>query len=70
MMSIAIRIRSGHWLRRAGPFEVSEEAIGGVGRQIEALKDMVSAQRARTGELEVLLSAWANGVEDPTEGHS
>jgi hypothetical protein len=57
LSSIAVRIRRGHWLRRAGPFEVSDPTPGEVGREIEALERTVGEQRARIAELEGRLSA-------------
>ncbi len=60
--SIAVRIRHGHWLKRAGPFEVSETTAGQVGREMKMLKRTIDEQRMRTSELETLLQALAEGV--------
>lgn len=38
-VSIGIRIKSGHWLRRAGPFEISERAVDEVEGQFEFWRD-------------------------------
>jgi hypothetical protein len=60
--SIAVRVRRGHWLRRAGPFEVSETTAGQVSREMKMLKRTIDEQRMRTAALETLLQALAAGV--------
>jgi hypothetical protein len=57
--SMAVRVRHGHWLRRAGPFEVSETTAGQVSREMKMLKRTINEQRMRTAELETLLQALA-----------
>lgn len=57
--SMAVRVRRGHWLKRAGPFEVSDTTAGEVGQEIEALERTVGEQRVMIAELETLLSVWA-----------
>jgi hypothetical protein len=54
--SIAVRMRRGHWLRRAGPFEVSD-TVDEVNQEMETLERTVGEQRARIAELETQLSA-------------
>jgi hypothetical protein len=57
--SIAVRARRGHWLRRAGPFEISEGTVEEVNREAEALKNTIDEQRTRIASLETLLGTWA-----------
>jgi hypothetical protein len=59
--SIAVRIRHGHWLKRAGPFEVSDTRAGQAGREMKKLKRTIDEQRTRTAELETLLETVAAG---------
>lgn len=58
--SIAVRVRRGHWLKRAGPFEVSDTTAGKVGRETEALERTIDAQRTRIAVLESLLTSGAS----------
>jgi hypothetical protein len=55
---MAVRVRHGHWLRRAGPFEVSETTAGQVGRETQTLERTIDAQRTRIAVLESLLNVW------------
>jgi hypothetical protein len=48
VVSTVIRMKNGEWLRRAGPFEVSETAVGEIEGQIEFWR-----QAALTGQEEV-----------------
>jgi hypothetical protein len=57
LASIAVRARRGDWLKRAGPFEVSDTVAGEVGHSIQTLERTVEVQRDRIAELEVLLSS-------------
>ena len=62
--SIAVRIRRGHWLRRAGPFEVSDTRVGEVDQVTEALREVIGEQLGRITALEALLGVWAKGPVD------
>jgi hypothetical protein len=55
LASIAVRMRQGHWLRRAGPFEVSETATGKVDHRLYGLEEIVVAQRIEIAELGALV---------------
>lgn len=48
VVSTGIRMKNGEWLRRAGPFEVSETAVGEIEGQIDFWR-----QAALTGQEEV-----------------
>jgi hypothetical protein len=65
--SIAVRIRHGHWLKRAGPFEVSETTAGQVGRETETLERTIDAQRTRIAVLESLLNVWGKPLVDTND---
>ncbi|HEU0018667.1 MAG TPA: hypothetical protein VFQ14_00110 [Thermoleophilaceae bacterium] len=56
--SIAVRIRRGHWLRRAGSFEVSDTRVGEVDQVTEALREAISEQLGRIAALEAMLGVW------------
>ena len=62
--SIAVRVRRGHWLSRAGPFEISDIVSGEVDGEIAKLELTVSEQRVRITTLEALLSGWTEAKED------
>jgi hypothetical protein len=49
--SIGIRMRSGHWLRRAGPFEISERAVDEVEGQLEFWRDAALESRIEISRL-------------------
>src|SRR5690349_5884655 len=67
--SMAVRVRRGHWLKRAGPFEVSETATQ-VSRKMETLEQTIDEQRTRIAVLESLLNAWGEPLDTNTEGDS
>jgi hypothetical protein len=52
--SIVVRMRNGDWLKRIGPFEVSETAASDVGAQLTYWR---AAARARQLKLDELLAA-------------
>jgi hypothetical protein len=49
--SIASRMKKGDWLRKAGPFEVSEDAIGDVEDQIDRWRLAAAAGQEEVAEL-------------------
>jgi hypothetical protein len=51
-VSIGIRMKSGHWLRRAGPFEISERAVDEVEGQLEFWRDAALESRIEISRLE------------------
>lgn len=54
-VSIGIRMKNGHWLRRAGPFEVSEKAIDDITDQFEHWRDEALASQVEIAELKTRL---------------
>jgi hypothetical protein len=62
--SITVRVRHGHWLKRAGPFEVSDTTADEVIREIETLEHTIGQQRATIAALESLLSVWGEPLVD------
>lgn len=55
LVSVVVRMRRGHWLRRAGPFEVSETVMGDVGLQAQALAEVLTTREGQLVEFEFLL---------------
>lgn len=54
--STVIRMKNGEWLRRAGPFEVSETAADRMAGQVELWRETALAEREEeVGELTELL---------------
>lgn len=79
VVSIVKRMRSGHWLRRVGPFEVSEEAVSDLKQAYEAQRELAeSAQEeivqlkenlAETQELaEHFYELWSDLLEEEEVG--
>ena len=68
--SIVVRIRRGHWLKRAGPFEVSDTTVDEMNREIGALEHTVFEQRMRIADLEAVLGDFAEALRRrrPTRG--
>jgi|SRR5215213_8338095 len=56
VVSIGIRTRNGEWLRRAGPFEVSEGKLGEAEREVEYWRRAAEANREETVMLRKLLA--------------
>ena len=54
---MAVRARRGDWLRRAGPFEVSDNSVDEVNRETEAFENTIDEQRKRIAELETVLGS-------------
>jgi hypothetical protein len=59
IVSTVVRMRNREWLRRAGPFEVSEASIGAVVDQIHYWRE-----KARTRQREVELTERALAATD------
>jgi hypothetical protein len=53
--STVVRMKNGEWLRRAGPFEVSEGASGAIEGQVEHWREAALAEREEVNELTELL---------------
>jgi hypothetical protein len=51
VVSTGIRMKNGEWLRRAGPFEVSETAIGEIEGQVEFWREAALAGQEEVAEL-------------------
>jgi hypothetical protein len=68
--SIAVRTRRGHWLRRAGPFEVSDTRVGEVDLVTEAFRETISEQLGRIAALEALLGIWTKEPSTDDNGDS
>lgn len=51
VVSIAIRMKNGEWLRKAGPFEVSEMAVSEIESQIEKWRRAAEAGQEEVAEL-------------------
>jgi hypothetical protein len=63
-LSIGIRMRSGHWLRRAGPFEISERVVDEVEGQLEFWRDAALESKAEISRLEERLRQSDGLVRD------
>jgi len=51
VVSTGIRMKNGEWLRRAGPFEVSETAVSEIEGQVEFWRDAALAGQEEVAEL-------------------
>lgn len=51
VVSTGIRMKNGEWLRRAGPFEVSETVASDIDTQIESWRQVALVERAEVQEL-------------------
>lgn len=51
VVSIAIRMKNGEWLRRAGPFEISEGALGQAEDEIDFWRRIVLASHEEVDDL-------------------
>jgi hypothetical protein len=51
VLSIGIRIKNGEWLRRAGPFEISEGPVGQAEGELEFWRRAAEANEEKTVEL-------------------
>jgi hypothetical protein len=67
LVSMAVRMRQGHWLKRAGPFEISESSTGTVDQQTQALTDSFATQQSQLAELEILLEVLRRALAEPGE---
>ncbi len=62
LVSMVVRMRQGHWLKRAGPFEVSESVTGMVDQRTQALTEILATHQSQLVELEVLVEAAKRAV--------
>lgn len=51
VVSIGIRMKQGEWLRRAGPFEVSETTVGEIEGQLDQWRSTAMARQEKVIEL-------------------
>jgi C4-dicarboxylate-specific signal transduction histidine kinase len=70
LVSMVVRMRQGHWLKRAGPFEISESLAGAVDQRTQVLTDRSATQESQITELEVLLEALKRSLADQENGDS
>lgn len=56
VVSTAIRMKNGEWLRRAGPFEISEAAVGEIEGQLDQWRSAAQARQEKVVELTELLN--------------
>ena len=56
VVSTGIRMKNGEWLRKAGPFEVSETAVSEIEGQVEFWRDAALAGQEEIAELTERLS--------------
>lgn len=68
--SMAARMRRGHWLKRAGPFEVSESTIGEVDVQTQALVEALATRTRQLVEVEFLLARAGRALGKREDGDS
>jgi hypothetical protein len=52
VLSIGIRIKNGEWLRRAGPFEISEGPVGQAEGEVDFWRRAAEASEAKASELQ------------------
>jgi hypothetical protein len=64
VVSIGIRMRNGEWLRRAGPFEISEGNVGEAEGEAEYWRRAAEANREEAVELEQRLERAEKLVND------
>ena len=51
LVSMGIRVKNGEWLRRAGPFEVSEPAVGEIEGQLAHWRTAAAVRQEEIAEL-------------------
>lgn len=71
MSSIVVRMRRGQWLRRTGPFEVSEEAVASLSDEIDLWKGLaqdaeeeIEALKERLRDTEEVAEQFYDRVRD------
>lgn len=71
VVSIAIRMKNGEWLRKAGPFEVSETAVSEIESQIDKWRRAAEAGEEEVAELaerikdsDELIEQLQNAIDD------
>jgi hypothetical protein len=63
-VSIGIRMKNRHWLRRAGPFEISEKAVEEIEGQFEFWRDAALGGQAELAQLREQLEDSDELIED------
>jgi len=63
-VSIGIRMKNRHWLRRAGPFEVSEKAVEEIEGQFEFWRDTALEGQAELAQLNAQLQDSDELIEE------
>jgi hypothetical protein len=61
--STIVRMKSGDWLKRAGPFEVSEAAVGEMREQVEFWRTSALAAQELISDLAFVVSSYANSIK-------
>lgn len=64
MISMGIRMARGEWLKRAGPFEIGEEAIADIETEIANWKKAAEAGKEEVEELTARLKASDDLIEE------
>ena len=64
VLSIGIRMKNGEWLRRAGPFEISETRVGQTEDEIDFWHQAALASREETVRLRKRLRGSEELIED------
>jgi hypothetical protein len=64
VLSIGTRMRNGEWLRRAGPFEISERKLGQAEDEVEFWRQVASASEEEVARLEGRLRKSEALIED------
>jgi hypothetical protein len=63
VVSIVIRMRNGEWLRRAGPFEVTEGTVGEMEGRVELWREVATAGEEKVTELTEMLDRSDEVIE-------
>jgi chromosome segregation ATPase len=64
MISMGIRMASGQWLKRAGPFEIGDKEIGAIETEIANWKKAAEAGEEEVEELTTRLKASDELIEE------
>lgn len=70
VVSMGIRVRNGEWLRRAGPFEVSEPAVGEIEGQLAHWRTDAAVKQEEIAELTECLRESDEMVERFRTAHA
>lgn len=64
VVSIGIRMKNGEWLRRAGPFEISDEPLGRIEEEADLWYQAALAHREEAADLRERLERSEELIED------